>query len=158
MNILDFSLWEIAFIETTLLCNYLLGITTSVQLSPLKYDVLINKLLHKKPINCIIVARGNYFKTIVNVPLKQQCGNYVVTKYNVHTCDHATCPCVHHPLYNTFAINFLLWFPLIQVVQPIVCHYYLYFCCMCFILNDLICYGNIISSFRNHLWNVKEKE
>ncbi len=28
------------------LCNYLLGITTSVQLSPYKYGVLINKLPH----------------------------------------------------------------------------------------------------------------
>jgi hypothetical protein len=29
-------------------CNYPLGISTIVQLSPLKYEVLINKLLHQK--------------------------------------------------------------------------------------------------------------
>ncbi len=39
------------------LCNYLLGITTSVQLSPYKYGVLINKLpCQKISSSCIIVA------------------------------------------------------------------------------------------------------
>jgi hypothetical protein len=28
--------------------------------------------------------------------------------YNVHTCDHATCPHFHHPLWDTFAISFRL--------------------------------------------------
>jgi hypothetical protein len=29
---------------------------------------------------------------------------------------------------------------------------------MCLILSDLKCYGNVILSFRNHLWNAKENE
>jgi hypothetical protein len=29
---------------------------------------------------------------------------------------------------------------------------------MCFILNDLKCYGSITSSFRNHLWSGKEND
>jgi hypothetical protein len=28
--------------------------------------------------------------------------------YNVHTCDHAMCPHIHHPLWDTFEINFQL--------------------------------------------------
>jgi hypothetical protein len=29
---------------------------------------------------------------------------------------------------------------------------------MCFILSDLKCYENAASRFKNHLWNVKEKD
>jgi hypothetical protein len=29
---------------------------------------------------------------------------------------------------------------------------------MCFILNDLKCYGSATSSSKNHLWNAKENE
>ncbi len=36
-----------------------LGITTTVQLFPYKYGVLINKLPHQKSISCIIVANLN---------------------------------------------------------------------------------------------------
>jgi hypothetical protein len=28
--------------------------------------------------------------------------------YNVHTCDHATCPHFHHPLWDTFATSFFI--------------------------------------------------
>ncbi len=28
--------------------------------------------------------------------------------YNVHTCDYATCPHFHHPLWDTFATSFQL--------------------------------------------------
>jgi len=34
----------------------------------------------------------------------------------------------------------------------------LYFHHMCFILNDLKCYGNVISSSRNHFGSAKENE
>ncbi len=43
-------------IHIQLLCNYPLGITTSVQLSSSKYGLLINKLHVKKLVNCIIVT------------------------------------------------------------------------------------------------------
>jgi hypothetical protein len=32
--------------------------------------------------------------------------------YNVHTCDHVMCPHFHHPLWDTFVINF-------EVTNPI---------------------------------------
>jgi len=28
--------------------------------------------------------------------------------YNVHTCDHATCPHFHHPLWDIFATSFFI--------------------------------------------------
>jgi len=43
--------------------------------------------------------------------------------YNVHTCDHATYAYFHHPLWDTFATSFWLWFPLIQLVWSLVCDY-----------------------------------
>ncbi len=51
----------------------------------------------------IIVACDNYYKTIVNVPLIM-----LQLMYNVHTCDHATCPHFHYPLWDTFTTNFQL--------------------------------------------------
>jgi hypothetical protein len=53
---------------------------------------------------CIVIACGNYFKTIVNVLLKQQI--MLQLMYNVHICDHVMCPHFHHPLWDTFVINF----------------------------------------------------
>jgi hypothetical protein len=44
--------------------------------------------------------------------------------YDVHTCDHATCSHFHHPLWGTFVTSFQLWFPLIQLIWPLMCHYY----------------------------------
>jgi len=56
--------------------------------------------------NCIIIARGNYFKIIVNVSLNN---NYVATNLQcTHTCNHGSCPHLHHPLWDTFATIFLL--------------------------------------------------
>ncbi len=54
--------------------------------------------------SCIVVTCGNYFITIVNVPLKQQlyCNYYK----DVHTCNHAMCPHFHHPLWDTFQTKF----------------------------------------------------
>jgi hypothetical protein len=55
---------------------------------------------------CSVIACGNYFRTIVNVSLKATIMFQLM--YNVHTCNHATCPHFHHSLWDTFAINFLL--------------------------------------------------
>jgi hypothetical protein len=52
--------------------------------------------------NCIVVGFDNYFKIVVNVPLKQQLA------YDVHTYDHVMCPHFHNPLWDTFATNFRL--------------------------------------------------
>jgi hypothetical protein len=32
--------------------------------------------------------------------------------YNVHTCDHAMCPHLHHPLWNTFVTSFFIMIPI----------------------------------------------
>jgi len=32
--------------------------------------------------------------------------------YNVHTCDHAMFPHFHHPLWDTFVINFKVMNPI----------------------------------------------
>ncbi len=48
--------------------------------------------------SCIVIARGYYFRTVVNVQLV----------YNVRICDHATCSHFHHPLWDTFVISFQL--------------------------------------------------
>jgi hypothetical protein len=32
--------------------------------------------------------------------------------YNVHTCDHATCPHLHHPLRYTFVTSFFIMIPI----------------------------------------------
>jgi hypothetical protein len=69
--------------------------------------------------NCTVVTFDNYFKIVVNVSLTQQ------LVYNVHTCDHAMCPHFHNPLWDTFTTNFLLWFPLIQLIGPLMHHYWI---------------------------------
>jgi hypothetical protein len=48
--------------------------------------------------------------------------------YNVHTCNHAMCPLFHHPLWDTFVINFKVTI-LIDIINkatgtPILKHYY----------------------------------
>jgi len=54
---------------------------------------------------------------------------------NVHTCDHARCSHFHHPLWDTFVINFLLWFPLIQLIWPLMCHYLNIIVQLCYVYN-----------------------
>jgi len=44
--------------------------------------------------------------------------------YNVHISDHVTCSHFHHPSWNTLATSFRLWFTLIQIVGPLVHHYW----------------------------------
>jgi len=66
-----------------------------------------------------LVTCGNYFKIVVNVPLKQQL--WITTRYK---CNHVACSHFHHPLWNTFVTRFLLWFPLIHLVQPLAHHYW----------------------------------
>ncbi len=39
--------------------------------------------------------------------------------YNVHTCDHATCPRLYHPLWDTFATNFSIMIPIDTISMAI---------------------------------------
>jgi hypothetical protein len=50
----------------------------------------------------IIVACGNYFKTIVNVT---KTTIMLQLMYTIHTCDHVTCSHLQ-PLWDAFAISF----------------------------------------------------
>ncbi len=68
--------------------------------------------------NCIVVACDNYFRTVVNVPLKQQlCCNYCTMYIQV------IMPCVHIFTTHYVATDFLLQLPLTQLVKPLMHHY-----------------------------------
>jgi hypothetical protein len=44
--------------------------------------------------------------------------------YDVHTCDHAMCLNFHCSLWNTFATSFQLWLQLIELLGPLMRHYW----------------------------------
>ncbi len=43
--------------------------------------------------------------------------------YNINTYDHATCTNFHCQLNMTLTTNYQIWFPLIQLIVPLFCHY-----------------------------------
>jgi hypothetical protein len=44
----------------------------------------------------------NYYKCVIKITTMLQ------LVYNAHTCDYATCPHFHQPLWDTFASSFQL--------------------------------------------------
>jgi len=44
----------------------------------------------------------NYYKCVIKITTMLQ------LMYNVHTCDHDTCPQFYHPLWDTFATSIMI--------------------------------------------------
>jgi hypothetical protein len=50
--------------------------------------------------SCMWQLFKNYCKCVTKATIMLQ------LMYNIHTCNHAACPHLHHPLWDTFAIIF----------------------------------------------------
>jgi hypothetical protein len=69
--------------------------------------------------NCVWQLFSNCYKCATNPTTMLQ------LVYDVHTCNYATCLHFHHTLiWDSFKINSQLWFPFIQLVGPLMHHYW----------------------------------